>query len=186
MILTAESVSAALSRPVDYHDGQWYCQVCNRAFKSKQAIGPHQLNHRRAVGLAPPRPEQIKLDLTAIGGTVICVRPGCNTRLRKQNYLRHLRQVHRLSYSDARAVIAEQVAAAGRAETAAVTLVDEQPAEPEPERLMTDLTATEAAAGILSAARRDGLVPTAMLPALVAWIGHTERILDDLARRTDG
>lgn len=188
MILTADDVAAALARPVEHRDGQWFCQVCSKAFTSKQGVGPHQLKHRRDVGLAPPRSVQIALP-TRAGGMVMCIRPDCGARLKRQNYPRHLREVHGLDQDEALRTIqehAEAAEAASRAVNGAVVLADEGAAEPERESLMTDLTAAEATAGVLSAARRDGLIPVGMLPAILAWVGHTERILDELTRRTDG
>lgn len=182
MSLTAADVAAALAQPIEERDGQYLCQVCDRAFTSKQGMGPHQLTHRRQVGLAPPRTKNNIRIPTTVGGMVVCREPGCSSRLMRTNYRRHLRETHGLSPEEARDVMAEHTEAAVKAP---VAVIEERPAEPEAEPLMTDLSAAEAAAGILSAARRDGLVPVAMLPALFAWIGHTERILDELERRTN-
>jgi hypothetical protein len=176
--LQAQAVAAALARPVERRGGRWHCQVCDRAFDSKQAIGPHQLSHRREVGLAPPRPPGAR----GLGKNVTC--RSCGRWMTRTNYPRHLRQVHRLDDATVLRTIEEE-AAAKRAGAAVVLAVEEEPAPPPgPDPLMTDLSAVDAAAGILNAARRDGLIPVGMLRPVMDWIGHTDQLLAELARQS--
>jgi len=182
LALTKASVSAALARPLEQRDGLWRCQVCDRGFKSRQAFGPHQLQHRRALGLAPARRENIARGV--LTGAIICAVDGCTSRLQRPSYARHLRHVHHLTAEAAYRVIKDHAADeyARRSGALVPAVAEEEPApEHEPESVLTDLTAVEAATGILSAARRDGLVPVVMLRSVVDWIGHTQQVLDELA-----
>lgn len=174
---TRAAVAKALARPLEQRNGRWHCQVCDRGFETRQAIGPHQLQHRRQVGLAPPKGRQ-----HALPGVVTCAMPSCHTRLGKGNYRRHLRQVHRLSPADAERTMHEHAAAILKAAPVPAITVDEPTPEPS---VLTDLTGVDAAAGILNAARTDGLIPVGMLRTVVDWIGHTDRVLAELARLTN-
>lgn len=179
MILTADSVSAALARPPETgEDGRMACQVCDRWFAGRGALGPHQLTHRRAVGLAPSRAEVVTYG--GLGtGVVRCAMEGCTARIRRPGYRAHLKNVHRLSPESAATVMRNQ---AGEAKTSVAVVQEPDPGGPDP--LMTDLSAVDAAAGILNAARRDGLIPVGMLRPVIDWIGHTDRLLAELARQS--
>lgn len=182
--LTKADVEAALARPLEERDGRWHCQVCDRGFVSKQAIGPHQLQHRRAVGLAPRKAPQTAALLPII---VDCKLAGCRSQVRRAGYRAHLRNVHRLTPTAAERALADRVEDYRRGGTVpAVVEAGPEPepvVEAEPEPVVTDLSAVDAAAGILSAALRDGLVPVAMLGSVVDWIGHTDQLLAELARQ---
>ncbi len=180
--LTKQMVIEALSLPVEQRvDGKFSCRVCGKAFPARNSVGVHELTHRREVGLAPP---QRTHGLTQ-HHRVRCQYEGCRDELKPNSLYSHLQGgKHRLTQEQASWYAAKRMdeESARLSRAASPALVGEVPAEPEPESPLTDITASEAVTGILSAARNDGLIPTRLLPHAFDLVRHCEAVLEELRR----
>lgn len=174
-------VLRALADPIQQDaDGKWLCRICDRRFPVKNSVAVHELVHRRAVGLAPP---MVRGERRKAPAYITCGYEGCTRRLNRTSLPSHMRsQAHGLSQADASFYARQRLDEEVR-KGAVVPLV-EAPAEPEPESPLTDITAIEAVTGILRAARKDGLMPTRLLPSAFALTEHVEEILHELRRLT--
>src|SRR5262245_28906756 len=88
MTLTPLRVQTLLAQePRRLDDGRLVCQICDKPYTT---LGPHQLLHRREVGLAPPMPTNRN------GGTVpdrlAC--PDCDEVMSKTSLRPHLMSKH--------------------------------------------------------------------------------------------
>jgi hypothetical protein len=187
--LTRTQVLAALERPVEKEGNGYRCRMCPRVLPKRSSVGVHELTHRRAVGLAPA----VATGRRGRAGPKVlaCGYDGCTKMVQRHSLQYHLINTHKLSLTDASFWIRRRVEE--------VVSQNEAPAVPvlpsaddvmgilgEPPSVMSDLTAVEAVTGILSAARTDGLIPTRMLPQVHQLVSHTDSVLDELRRLSDG
>lgn len=181
--LTRASVMLALENTIEEVNGQWRCRICPRLFVSRKAVPVHELVHRRAVGLAPPPHSG-----TAKGPPfIVCKYDGCEDRMVRTSLAPHLMgRKHGLDRAAASFYARQRADEERYPHKRALDIVearlDDEAAADSP---MTDLAAVEAVTGILSAARRDGLLPTRLLPAVHDLIGHTEAVLEELRRLSE-
>jgi hypothetical protein len=185
--LTRVEVETALQRPIEQVDGKWACRICPARFDSKRSVPVHELKHRRVVGLAPP-PSRGGLPQTP--RYVVCNYDGCTDRMFRTSLPTHLRsKKHGLSQAQASFYARQRGEEDVRASMEVVVIEEDISGAPPSEAVqspMTDLLAVEAITGILSAARSDGVIPVRLLPAAYNLIGHTEAVLDELRRLTEG
>jgi hypothetical protein len=110
--------------------------------------------------------------------------PLCPASMQSQNLHRHLTQVHHHDYQDSSRLVqlARQGAIDHQAPRRNALPAVIQPDEAEPESVLNDIPAIDLMTGMLSAVRRDKMVPIRALPTLQEWLAQTERVLVELAR----
>lgn len=180
--LTRELVLAAMERPVEQtEDGQWRCRMCPQTFATRKAIPVHELTHRREFGLAPP-PHRGH----AKGPSYLtCRYDGCTDQLFRTSLPMHLRsKKHGLSRTEASFYARKRSdEERGLAEPSVPVVIETAPEPEAEESFLTDLAPEEAVTGILNAAVTDGLMPVRMLPSVLALVGHTHDVLEELRNR---
>ena len=188
--MNRNQVATALERPPEQNEqGEWMCQVCGRAFRGRQSLGPHQLAHRREVGLSPPRAgHKLNYGLRLAERSVTCPLPDCDNTLSYRSLLQHLHKLHGLTKTEAwevktqvRDSLIERLGGNGdQPASTTLAIADSQP-EQEP-MFNANVTGVGAVTGILNAAKRDGQIPVVMLPEIHEWIDMTSHVLARLEK----